>query len=66
MVDDEARRIAIDAQNQVYDLLDEHRNQVDALASALLEHGTLDQHDAYRAVGVPLDTARSASPLAQG
>jgi cell division protease FtsH len=65
LVDEEARRIAIDAQNRVSDLVAEHRDQLDALASALLEHETLDQHDAYEAAGVPLD-ARSASPLPQG
>jgi cell division protease FtsH len=65
LVDEEARRIAIEAQNNVSGLLAEHRGQLDALASALLEHETLDQHDAYEAVGVSLDDAHSGSPLRQ-
>jgi cell division protease FtsH len=65
LVDEEARRIAIDAQNQVYDLLGEHRDRLDALAAALLEHETLDQHEAYAAAGVPFDASRSATPLPQ-
>jgi cell division protease FtsH len=51
LVDEEARRIAVDVQNEVYDLLTEHRQKLDALASALLEHETLDEHDAYEAAG---------------
>jgi cell division protease FtsH len=58
LVDEEARRIAIEAQNKVNDLLAEHRDQLDALALALLEHETLDQHDAYDAAGVGLEAAR--------
>ncbi len=65
LVDQEARRIAIDAQNDVQQLLAEHRDQLDALALALLEHETLDQHNAYDAAGVPVDHAHGASPLPQ-
>jgi cell division protease FtsH len=63
LVDEEARRIATDAESQVYDLLAEHRDQLDALASALLEHETLDQHEAYEAARVLLDADRGASLL---
>jgi cell division protease FtsH len=60
IVDEEARRLAVDAQNAAADLLGEHRDRLDALASALLEHETLDEHDAYEAAGVP---ARAPGPL---
>ena len=63
LVDEEARRIATDAQTEVDDLLAAQRDRLDALAAALLEHETLDQHDAYEAAGVALDPAVGASPL---
>jgi cell division protease FtsH len=65
LVDEEARRIAMDAQTEVYDLLAENRDKLDALASALLEHETLDQREAYEAAGVPLGVVVSPSPLPQ-
>jgi len=65
LVDEEARRIAVDAEKEVYDLLVEHRDTLDALASALLEQETLDQHDAYDAAGMPLDAVHDVSPLPQ-
>jgi cell division protease FtsH len=61
LVDEEARRIAVDAEKEVSDLLAEHREKLDALAAALLEHETLDQHDAYEAAGLAVD----ALPLPQ-
>ncbi len=61
LVDEEARRIAVDAEKEVSDLLAEHREKLDALAAALLEHETLDQHDAYEAAGLAAD----ALPLPQ-
>jgi ATP-dependent Zn protease len=36
----------------VRDLLTEHRDQLDLLAEALLQHETLDTDDAYEAVGL--------------
>ena len=52
IVDEEVRRIVADAQGEVVTLLTENRARLDALASALLEHETLDEADAYAAAGV--------------
>jgi cell division protease FtsH len=41
------------AHKEVLGLLAAHRSQLDALATALLEHETLDEDDAYAAAGVP-------------
>jgi cell division protease FtsH len=54
LVDKEVRRIVDDAEGAVITLLEEHREQLDALANALLERETLDQPDAYEVAGVPL------------
>jgi cell division protease FtsH len=53
LVDDEVRRIVEDAHREVVALLEENRTKLDSLASALLEHETLDEEDAYAAAGVP-------------
>jgi cell division protease FtsH len=52
IVDEEVRRIVTDARSDVVVLLTENRARLDALASALLEHETLDEADAYSAAGV--------------
>jgi cell division protease FtsH len=52
IVDEEVRRIVHEAYAEVVALLTDHRAQLDALASALLEHETLDEADAYSAAGV--------------
>jgi cell division protease FtsH len=54
LVDKEVRRIVDDAERQVITLLEDHRQQLDALANALLERETLDQPDAYEVADVPL------------
>jgi cell division protease FtsH len=51
-VDDEARRIVEDAEEDVIDLLEAERARLDALAHALMEHETLDQPEAYRVADV--------------
>jgi cell division protease FtsH len=51
-VDEEARRIVEASEGEVIELLELERPRLDALAQALLEHETLDQHDAYRIAGV--------------
>jgi cell division protease FtsH len=50
-VDQEVRRILSEAHGVVTDLLKRHRDQLDDLAHALLEHETLDGPAAYRAAG---------------
>jgi cell division protease FtsH len=48
LVDDEARRIIDDAEQEVTELLERERDRLDTLAQALLERETLDQDEAYR------------------
>jgi cell division protease FtsH len=57
LVDQEVRRIVDESERNVIDLLEEHRQQLDALANALLERETLDQHEAYQVADVPLPEA---------
>jgi cell division protease FtsH len=52
-VDDEVRRIVEESHKQVLALLKKNRGKLDSLATALLEHETLDEEDAYAAAGVP-------------
>ena len=52
VVDQEVRRIVDEAHQQVRALLEENRDKLDSLATALLEHETLDEEDAYAAAGV--------------
>ena len=57
LVDQEVRRIVEESEREVINLLEEHREQLDALASALLDRETLDQQEAYEVAGVaPHDT----------
>jgi cell division protease FtsH len=53
LVDDEVRRLVEQAHKQVLALLEQNRSRLDSLATALLEHETLDEDDAYAAAGVP-------------
>jgi cell division protease FtsH len=64
LVDDEVRRIVAEAHDEVVALLTENRPRLDALASALLEHETLDENDAYTAAGVTRPPAVPAGALA--
>ena len=52
--------IVDESHKEVVALLEENRSKLDSLASALLEHETLDEEDAYAAAGVPRDKAPSA------
>lgn len=53
LLDSEVRRIAAECHGRALSTLRQHRDQLDALAHALLEHETLDEPDAYTAAGIP-------------
>ncbi|HTX32183.1 MAG TPA: ATP-dependent zinc metalloprotease FtsH [Solirubrobacteraceae bacterium] len=57
VIDEEVRRIVEEAQEEVTHLLNDHRDQLDGLAHALLKAETLDAPDAYAAAGVPMRAA---------
>jgi cell division protease FtsH len=59
LVDQEVRRIVEESEREVVHILEEHREQLDALANALLDRETLDQQEAYEVAGV---TPREAEP----
>ena len=52
LIDGEVRRIVEGAHEEVTELLRSHRSNLDSLVSALLEHETLDETDAYAAAGL--------------
>lgn len=52
-VDSEARRIIVECQAEAKRLLIEHRDKLDSIVDALLEHETLDEEASYRAAGIP-------------
>jgi cell division protease FtsH len=62
LVDEEVRRILTAAHSDVTELLTRRREQLDALAYALLEHETLDGPAAYRAAGVRPPGALDPTP----
>ncbi len=64
LLDDEVRRIVAEANAEVVTLLTENRVRLDSLASALLEHETLDEDDAYAAAGVTRPQAAPGGDLA--
>jgi len=53
LVDKEVRRIVDEAENEVIELLQQERERLEALATALLDRETLDQPEAYEIAGVP-------------
>ncbi|MFC7471092.1 ATP-dependent zinc metalloprotease FtsH [Actinomadura keratinilytica] len=52
-IDEEMRRIVEECYESACRQLSDHRDQLDALAAALLENETLEEADAYRAAGIP-------------
>jgi cell division protease FtsH len=54
VIDDEVRKLVETAHREVTQLLEEHRNQLESLAQALLAAETLDAADAYAAAGLPV------------
>jgi cell division protease FtsH len=61
VVDSEVRRIVEAAHDEVTGLLREHRDQLQALAEALMEHETLDEQGAYASAGIPHETDSSSA-----
>jgi cell division protease FtsH len=61
LVDDEVRRIVEESHREVVTLLEQNRDKLDSLASALLEHETLDEDDAYAAAGVQRTAATTST-----
>jgi cell division protease FtsH len=60
IVDEEVRRIVDECYAEAVDTLGRHRDQLETLTRALLEHETLDEADAYAAAGVSRDTSTRA------
>ena len=58
LVDEGVRHLIDQAHEEVTQLMSTHRDQLEALASALLEHETLEQDEAYAAAG--LEATREA------
>ena len=63
LVDQEVHRIVESAHREVLELLREKRSQLDDLVSALLTHETLDEADAYAAVGLTRTAAGAQAPV---
>jgi cell division protease FtsH len=64
LVDEEVRRIVVQAHAEVLALLTENRPRLDSLATALLAHETLDETEAYSAAGVSRPPATLVGELA--
>jgi cell division protease FtsH len=68
LVDAEVHRIVETAHGEATVTLSAHRGNLDALVAALLEHETLDQHEAYDAAGLPQNVRaqpEDAAPVVQ-
>jgi cell division protease FtsH len=53
LVDEEVRRIVESAHREAIEVLRSHRQNLDSLVTALLEHETLGEAQAYEAAGLP-------------
>jgi cell division protease FtsH len=62
LVDSEVRRIVDECYQVAVQTLVAHRDQLDVLAAALLEHETLDEVDAYAAAGVSRTSREPVRP----
>ncbi|MGW1541021.1 ATP-dependent zinc metalloprotease FtsH [Streptomyces sp. NPDC002309] len=62
VIDGEMRRVVDECYEEACHKLRDHRDQLDALAAALLERETLEEADAYRIAGI----ARAAKTNGQG
>jgi cell division protease FtsH len=63
MIDEEVRRIVDTEHGEVTELLRNHRANLDALVTALLERETLDEADAYAAAGLPRNPLAEPEPV---
>jgi cell division protease FtsH len=52
MIDQEVHRIVESAHAEATETITEHRENLDSLVAALLEHETLDEAEAYAAAGL--------------
>jgi cell division protease FtsH len=70
VIDEEVRRIVETAHREVTEQLSAHRANLDSLVAGLIAHETLDQTEAYRAAGLPVNREtqfeNGASVLAPG
>ncbi|HXD70076.1 MAG TPA: ATP-dependent zinc metalloprotease FtsH [Gaiellales bacterium] len=64
LVDEEVRRILEECERAALAQLEAHRDQLEALTRALLEHETLDEIDAYRIAGIERTPAPAPAPTA--
>jgi cell division protease FtsH len=64
LVDREVRRLVEEAHQEALRLLSENRERLDGLASALLEHETLDEDEAYAAARIERRPEERREPVA--
>jgi cell division protease FtsH len=64
VIDEEVHRLVETAHQEVTQLLEEHRAQLESLAQALLAAETLDAGDAYAAAGMPAPQGEPATATA--
>jgi len=67
LLDEETRRIIGECHEKAAQLLREHRDQLEAIVAALLEHETLDEEQVYAAAGIerPQPSPEVAAALAK-
>src|SRR5690606_28845647 len=63
IIDDEVMRIIRESHDEARRLLREHREQLDALAQALLAQESLDEQEILEATGLPAAPALAESKL---
>jgi cell division protease FtsH len=62
LIDEEVQRILREAEERAYQLLEEHREQLDKLTEALLEREELDRDDVAKLLGPrPVKAVTSAN-----
>ncbi len=66
LIDDEIRRIAEESQAEAERLLTEHREQLDALAAALLKNDSLDEPEILEVTGIKARVTEPAVPVPGG